>query len=84
MAAHGTSTQSTDPPVAARAAPAAPEPMQRSTTDLAVRASVGRTQRPSPVSLDGVRAAASVLGWVLWLLMALITAAFLTFAPRLF
>ena len=30
---------------------------------------------------DGVRAAASVMGWVLWILLALTMAAFLAFAP---
>ena len=32
---------------------------------------------------DGVRAAASVMGWVLWILLALTMAAFLAFAPSM-
>lgn len=32
---------------------------------------------------DGVRAAASVMGWVLWILLALTIAAFLAFAPSM-
>ena len=32
---------------------------------------------------DGVRAAASVTGWVLWILLALTVAAFLAFAPSM-
>ena len=83
MAVHTTSTQSADHTVAAEPAPAEPAPVQRARTGLAVRAAAGRAKAPTPRRLEGVRAAASVMGWVLWLLLALITAAFLTFAPWL-
>ena len=83
MAVHTTSTQSTDRTVAAGSDPAAPALLQSARTDLAVRAAAGRTRGSTPRKLEGVRAAASVIGWVLWLLLALITAVFLTFAPWL-
>ena len=83
MAVHTTSTQSTGLTVAAEPAPAEPAPVQRARTDLAVGAAAGRTRGSTPRKLEGVRAAASVMGWVLWLLLALITAVFLTFAPWL-
>ena len=83
MAAHTASTQSTDRTVAAEPAPAEPAPVQRARTDLAVRAATGCTRGSTPRRLESVRAAASVLGWVLWLLLALMTAVFLTFAPWL-
>ena len=83
MAAHTASTQSTDHTVAAEPAPAEPAPAQRSHTDLAVHAARRRTQGSTPRKLEGVRASASVMGWVLWLLLTLITAAFLTFAPSM-
>ena len=84
MAVHTTDTQAAHPTIAARTAAAEPISMQRSGADLAVRAQTRCTQRPSRGRLDGIRAAASVMGWVLWLLLALVTAAFLTFAPWLF
>ena len=83
MAVHTTSTQSADHTVAAEPAPAEPAPVQRARTDLPVGAAAGRTRGPTPRKLEGVRAAASVMGWVLWILLALITAVFLTFAPWL-
>ena len=83
MAVHTASTQSTDRTVAAEPAPAEPAPVQSARTDLAVGAAAGRTRGSTPRKLEGVWAAASVMGWVLWLLLALMTAAFLTFAPWL-
>ena len=83
MAAHNKRTQSNDPSVPAWPVSTTLAPMQDSGTDLAVRAATGRPQRPPSGSHDGIRAAASVMGWVLWLLLAFITAAFLTFAPWL-
>ena len=77
MAVHTASTQSAEP------APAEPALLQSARTDLAVRAATGRTRGPTPRKLEGVRAAASVMGWVLWILLALMTAAFLTFAPSM-
>ena len=83
MAVHTASTQSTDRTVAAEPAPAEPAPVQRARTDLAVGAAAGRTKAPTPRRLEGVRAAASVMGWMLWILLALMTAAFLAFAPSM-
>ena len=83
MAVHTASTQSADRTVAAEPAPAEPAPVQSARTDLAVGAAAGRTRGSTPRKLEGVRAAVSVMGWVLWLLLALITAVFLTFAPWL-
>lgn len=83
MAVHASGRQSTDPVMAAQPAHAEPTLVQRSGTELAVRASAGRAQRLAPRVLDGVCAAASVMGWVLWIMLALTTAAFLAFAPSL-
>ena len=83
MAAHATRIQSTDPTISARSDYAEPTPVQRSGTELAVRAPTARTQRPTPGVADGVRAATAVMGWALWILLALTTAAFLAFAPSL-
>ena len=83
MAAHTAGTQSTEHTVAAEPAPAEPAPVQSARTDLAVRAATGRTRGSTPRKLEGVRAAASVLGWMLWILLALMTAAFLAFAPSM-
>ncbi len=83
MAVHTASTQSTDRTVAAEPAPAEPAPVQRARTDLAVRAAAGGTRGSTPRKLEGVRAAASVLGWMLWILLALMTAALLAFAPSM-
>ena len=80
MAVHTTRAQTTEPHVAA---PAGTMPVHRSCTDPAVRAMAGCTQRPTPRRLEGVRAAASVMGWVLWILLVLTVAAFLTFAPSM-
>ena len=83
MAVHTASTQSTDRTVAAEPAPAEPAPVQRARTDMAVGAAAGRTRGSTPRRLEGVRAAASVMGWMLWILLALMTAAFLAFAPSM-
>ena len=83
MAVHTTSTQSADHTVAAEPAPAEPAPVQRARTDLAVGAATGRTRGFTPRKLKGVRASASVMGWMLWILLALMTAAFLAFAPSM-
>ena len=83
MAVHTTRTQSTVPTILAKSAPAEPAPVQPSCTELAVRAATGHTQRPTPRRLESVRAAAFVMGWVLWILLALTTAAFLAFAPSM-
>ena len=82
MAAHGTSTQSGDPSVPVRPTRTALAPVERAGTDPAARPAAAHPQRP-PESQDGIRAAASVMGWVLWLLLAFTVAAFLTFAPWL-
>ena len=83
MAVHTASTQSADHTVAAQPALAEPAPVQCARTDLAVRAATGRTRGSTPRRLEGVRAAASVMGWMLWILLALMTAAFLAFAPSM-
>ena len=81
MAVHTTGALTHEPPVAAPSAPAESVPVQRHCTALAVRAAAGFTQRPASSRFEGVRAAASVMGWVLWILLTLTMAAFLTFAP---
>lgn len=81
MAVHTRSAATIQSPGAAASARAEPLPVHRSCTGLAVRAAAGRTQRPAPSRLEGVRAAALVMGWVLWILLALTMAAFLSFAP---
>ena len=83
MAAHGTSTQSSDPSVPAPPARTTLAPMQRAGTDPAARVEAAHPQGPPPEGLDGIRAAASAMGWVLWLLLAFTMAAFLTFAPSM-
>ena len=83
MAVHTASTQSTGPTVAVGSAPAAAPPAQRSRTDPEVRTATGRTPGPTPRRLEGVKAAASVMGWMLWILLAFMTAAFLAFAPSM-
>ena len=83
MAVHATRTRSTDSIDAARLHSAAPVPVPRSGTEVAVRAPAGAAQRSSPSVADGIRAAAAVMGWALWILLALVTAAFLAFAPPL-
>ena len=83
MAVHTTGAQTTEPPVAAPSAPAGTVPAHRSCTDLAARAAAGCTHRPTPSRLEGIRAAASVMGWVLWVLLVLTTAALLTLAPSM-
>ena len=81
MAAHFTGAQSIQSTVASQSAPAAPAPERSAGTDLSARAANGHPQPPPSGSQDGIRAAASAMGWVLWLLLAFLTAAFLTFAP---
>ena len=51
----------------------------------AVTGSAASEAGPSSTSeaRDGVRAAASVMGWVLWSLLVLTMAAFLAFAPSM-
>ena len=83
MAVHSTSTHSGDPSVPARPARTALAPAQRAGSDPAARAAAAHPQGRPPENLDGIRAAASVIGWVLWLLLAFTVAAFLTFAPWL-
>ena len=83
MAVHASSTQSTDPVEATQSVAAVPAPVQRPGTDLAICAPTGRTQRPAPSVADRVRAAAAVMGWALWIMLALTMAAFLAFAPSL-
>ena len=83
MAIHTTGAQTTEPPVAAPSAPAEAVPARRSCTDAVAYAVTACNGRPTPRRLEGVRAAASVMGWVLWILLTLTTAAFLTFAPSM-
>ena len=83
MAVHSTRAQTIQPHVAAPFAPAQAAPVHRSCTALAAAAAAGCAPRPKPNRLEGVRAAASVMGWMLWVLMVLTVAAFLTFAPLL-
>ena len=83
MAAHGTSTHSSDPTVPARPPRTTLALLRRSRTDPAAREAAAHPRQHPPESLDGIRAAASVMGWVLWLLLALTMAAFLTFAPSM-
>ncbi len=83
MAVHASSAQSTDPADAMRSQSAELAPAQRPETALAVRVPTRRRQRSTAGVADGVRAAASVMGWALWILLALTMAAFLAFAPSL-
>ena len=83
MAVRAPRTRSADSVDAARIASTGPVPVRRSGTEVAVRAPAGAAQRSSPRVADGIRAAAAVMGWALWILLALVTAAFLAFAPPL-
>ena len=83
MAVHASGAQSTCPTYAARSNSAERAPVQRSGTALAVPAPTRGRQRATPGVADGVRAAAAVMGWALWILLALTMAAFLAFAPSL-
>ncbi len=83
MAVYATGTRSTNPIDATRSASAEPMLVERSGTDLVVRAPAGHAKRSTSEARDGVRAAASVMGWVLWILLALTMAAFLAFAPSM-
>ena len=83
MAVHASGRQSADPIDATRSESAEPMPVQRAANDLAVHAPTGRIQEPTPSVADGVRAAAAVMGWALWILLALMMAAFLAFAPSM-
>ena len=83
MAVHASGAQSTDPTNATRSDCAELAPVQRHETTLAVRAPTRRRQRSTAGVADGVRAAAAVMGWALWIMLALTMAAFLAFAPSL-
>ena len=85
MAVHTTDAQSTEPTVAAPfGSGGGPHPRTAPVPLSAAYAQrPGATHRPTPRRLDGVRAAASVMGWVLWILLVLTTAALLTFAPSM-
>ena len=83
MAVHASGAQSTGPTDATRPASAERAPVQRSGTALAVPAPTRGRQRATPGVADGVRAAASVMGWAFWIMLALTMAAFLAFAPSL-
>jgi len=83
MVAHASSTQPADPIEATGSDSVESMTMQRAGTALAVRAPAGSAQRPSANVVDGVRAAAAVMGWALWILLALTVAAFLAFAPSM-
>ena len=83
MAVHASGAQSTDPIEATHSVAAVPAPVQRSGTDLAICAPTRRRQRSTASVADGVRAAAAVMGWALWIMLALTMAAFLAFAPSL-
>ncbi len=83
MAVHTTGAQTTEPPVAAPSAPAEAVPAHRSCSDPVAYAATACNGRPTPSRLEGVRAAASAMGWVLWILLVLTMAAVLTFAPSM-
>ena len=83
MAVHASGAQSADPTDTTRSASAERAPVQRSGTAPAVPASSRRRPGTTPGVADGVRAAASVMGWALWIMLALTMAAFLAFAPSL-
>lgn len=83
MAVHSAGTPSADRTIAAGSVSAGPVPAQHSRTDVAARVANRCAPEPTPTGREGIHAAASVMGWVLWLLLAFITAAFLTFAPRM-
>lgn len=81
MAAYTTTAHANDPAIATRSASAGTVAVNCGQGDLAVDAATGTEQRRAPGGFEGVRAAASVMGWVLWIFLALVTAAFLAFAP---
>ena len=83
MAVHASGAQSTGPTDATRSGSVEPMPARRPETALAVRTPADRAQGPTPGVADGVRAAASVMGWALWIMLALTMAAFLAFAPSI-
>ena len=83
MAVHASGAQSTDPTDATRSDCAGLVPVQRPERALAARVPTRRRQRSAPGVADGVRAAAAVMGWALWIMLALTMAAFLAFAPSL-
>ena len=83
MVVHASATQSTDPIEATHSVAAVLAPVQRSGTELAICARAGRARPPAPSVADGVRAAAAVMGWAIWIMLALTMAAFLAFAPSL-
>ena len=83
MAVRASGVQSTDPTDATRSLSAERTPVQRSGTTLATVVPTRGGQRATPGVADGVRAAASAMGWALWIMLALTMAAFLAFAPSL-
>ncbi len=83
MAVHATGVQPADPSGATRSVSAERAPVQRSRTAPAVPTPTRRRQRATSGVADGVRAAASVMGWALWIMLALTMAAFLAFAPSI-
>ena len=83
MAAHSTTAHANDPAIATRAASAGAVALHCGRGDLTVDAETGAEQRRTQGGFEGVRAAASVMGWVVWIFLALVTAAFLAFAPSM-
>ena len=97
MAAHDTDTPSKDPVTAARPVSvilmsrcslddgraAQPASIHRHEFDPEGRAVNRHGQRRTSESRDGIRSAAATMGWLAWILLALLTAAFLAFAPAL-
>ena len=83
MTAQVSDTRSADPIDAKGLDSAEPMPVQHSRTALAAPAPTRRRHRPTPGVAERVRAAASVMGWALWIMLALTMAAFLAFAPSL-
>ena len=83
MAVRASGVQSTDPTEATRSLSAERTPVQRSRTAPAVPAPTRGGHKAAPGVADGVRAAASAMGWALWIMLALTMAAFLAFAPSL-
>ena len=83
MAVHASGRQSADPIEATESSSAETVPVQRAGTEPAVCAPDGPARESSQSVADGVRAAAAVMGWALWILLALTMAAFLAFAPSM-
>ena len=83
MAVQCVRTPSTGPSVTAGSAPAEQAPAQPFRTDPAARSTNRSARGSTPRKREGVRAAASAMGWMLWTLLALVMAAFLAFAPSM-